>query len=384
MKVLLIVLGIIGFPLISYIPEVLGVDSRVISVPYRAVYFLICIFALLRFRWKSKVNIYFLPILLFIFLYFLRAVYDNIFQYQQVSSIAFEFWLFAFLMGFFPMFPFLFKINLKTLQYSKNALLIVTTVVNILGLKNNYAAFSDEKVGRFLGNEILNPITYGQTGVVLVILALTFFFEKNIFGKLLMIGLISLGLINVALSASRGPMIELSVTVLCFVVVNFKRIGALSLSVMVGALVGIGIYFKNYLILFTLVFDRIGDTGFDKQTGSEERYFLYKDAWHQFWESPFFGYIGIGAYPHNLVLESFMALGIFGGLLMIYILFIAFRNIFALVKVKATDWIALIFLMHTVTTFISGAIWNSFEFWSLLAFSFTLYGNKVLYKTNEQ
>lgn len=379
-QVLLIALGILGFQLISSLPEVMGVDSRIVTVPYRGVYFLICIIAICQFKWNYKVNYYFLPVLVFIFLYFLRSLYDSLFRYDELKKQLVDFWLFAYLMGFFPILPFLFKINIKTLDRAKLFSFVFAIIVNILGFKNNYNAFSEEKLGgRFLGNEILNQITYGQTGVVLVILCLSYFYDQKTFGKLAMLPLIGLGLMNVALAGSRGPMIELSLSIICFIIINFKRIGIVNLSIALSFFTALGIYFSDYLIFFTTVLDRLQGTGFNQGSESEERYFLFTDAWDRFSANPIFGYEGIGAYPHNLILEGFMALGIIGGVLMIYITIISFRNCIALVRIKSTNWIALIFLMHLIGTFISGSLWNSFEFWSLLALSFVLYQNRKLY-----
>ena len=145
--------------MVSSLPEVFGVDSRVVSVPYRAFYLLIGILVTLFFKWNYKVNKYFVPILAFIFLYFIRSVYDSINNYEKLKEVLVDFWLFAYLMGFFPMIPLLFKVNLKTLDTAKLVLFIMCIIVNILGFKNNYGSFGIENVGaRFVGNTILNQI----------------------------------------------------------------------------------------------------------------------------------------------------------------------------------------------------------------------------------
>jgi O-antigen ligase len=380
LQVILISFGILGFQLISNLPEFFGLDSRIVSIPYRAFYLLICILTILHFKWGNKINKFFVPILIFIFFYFLRSVYDSITQYKINECGLVDFWLFAYIIGFFPMLPFLFRVNLVSLDRAKLVLFILAIFVNLLGLKNNYEVFNDGSLGgRFVGNEVLNQISYGQTGVVLVIMCLSYFYSQKITGKLSLIPLIGLGLMNVALSGSRGPMIELALAIVCFIIINFKKIGVLNLSLVFLLFIGFGIYYSDYLIFFNTVLDRLQETSFNQGGGSEERYFLFKEAWMQFLANPIFGYKGIGVYPHNLILESFMALGILGGLLMIFITIISIRNCITLIKIEATNWIALIFFMHIIGTFISGAIWNSFEFWSLLALSFSLNKNKNIY-----
>jgi hypothetical protein len=380
LQVILISFGILGFELISNLPEVVGVDSRIISVPYRLFYLLICILTIFNFKWGNKIDKFFVPILAFISLYFLRSVYDSITQYAILKTVLIDFWLFAYLIGFLPMFSLLFKVNVVTLERTKFVLFMIAIFVNIVGFKNNYGAFNEGTLGRrFVGNEILNEISYGQTGVILVIICLSYFYNQKILVKLSLIPFIGLGLMNLAFSGSRGPMIELFLAVVCFVIINYKKIGVIKLSLILVFFIGLGIYFSDYLIFFDTILDRLKETSFNQGSESEERYFLFKDAFEQFLANPVFGYKGIGVYPHSLILESFMALGIFGGLLMIYITIISLRNCFALMKIKSTNWIALIFLMHIIGTFISGTIWNSFGFWSLLALSFPLFKSKNLY-----
>ena len=381
LQVLLLVLGIEGFQLISNIPEAIGVlNSRIVSIPYRFVYCVICILTLLHFRWEIKFNRLFLPVFLFIFLYFIRASYDTIFKFSEVASIAVEFWLFAFIIGFFPMLPFLYKMNLKTIEFSKKALFVITTIINIISFKSNYFAIADEKLGvRLYGNELINPITYGQSGVVLVILCLTLFQDPKFKLKIILLPILAIALMNVALAGSRGPMIELTITFLLFIIFNFKKIGTFNITVLFITIIGVAFYFSDYLIFFNTAIDRLSETGLNKGSESEQRYYLFKDAIEQFFNNPLFGYQAIGVYPHNLNLEAFLSLGILGGLLFIYIIVISIYFSISLIKTSTTNWIGLIFMMFIISTFISGALWNSFEFWSLLALCFTLYKNKELY-----
>lgn len=384
LQVILISFGILGFQLISIIPEFFGVDSRIITIPYRAFYLIVCILTFTHFRWGTKINRYFIPIIIFILLYFLRSLYDSITQYQTIKSYIIEFWLFAYLIGFLPMFVFLFKVNSVTLDKSKLVLITIAIIVNILGFKNNFGALNEASLGgRFTGNEILNQISYGQTGVILVIMCLSYFFNQSRNIKLILLPLIGLGLINVALSGSRGPMIELSMAIFFLVMFNFKKIGVVNIFIMLAIFVGLGIYFSDYLIYFNTVIDRLQETSFNQGSGSEERYYLFKEAWEQFLINPVFGFKAIGIYPHNLILESFAALGIIGGILMIYITIIAFKYCFELIRDDSTNWLGMIFLMHIIGTFISGTISNSFEFWSLLALSFSLNQNRIVFQNNK-
>ena len=107
--------------------------------------------------------------------------------------------------------------------------------------------------------------------------------------------------------------------------------------------------------------------------GREEH---FKSAFKQFINNPILGdkifdnYSNF--YPHNLFLESFMALGLFGGLLFIFIIF---RNLVNFQQKKNYLNLYVLFSIFLLFVCTSGSIWNSFEFWVILI----LINNKYLY-----
>jgi hypothetical protein len=380
LQVFLIALGIMGFQLTSNLPEVLNVESRNVTIPYRGFYFLLCILSLINNRIKINSYSNFYPVFLFIFLYFIRSIYDTLFAYDIPNSTLVDFWLFAYFIGFLPFFTLLAQVNILTLAKARYYLFILTILVNVLSFLSNYGSLNSEIYGaRLLGNEIMNEITYGQSGVIMVIISLCLYYDKLIKYNFLLFPLICLGLFNIALAGSRGPFIELIVTISSFFIFNFRKIGIWNVFFGFLVMIFIGLYFKDYLIFFDTTLDRLNDTTFNNGSESEERYYLFQEAQNQFFNNPILGYRAIGIYPHNLILESFSSLGILGGVILIIITFQSIILSINMIKNPSLNWIGLIFLLHIVSTFISGAIWNSFEFWTLLGLSISINKNK-LYK----
>jgi len=383
MQVLLIAFGLLGFELISYLPELLNVDSRIVTVPYRAIYLILCTFALLYFTWHKsvKVHINFLPVLVFWFFYFIRATFDTFFRIDQIKMAISDFWLFAFLLSFFPMLPLLAKINLKTIATTKIFVFCMAVFLNVMSVVYNYQSFSNPKLGRLGANLILNAITSGQIGVTLVVMSLTFFHSKKGWVTASLSALVVLGLANVVFAASRGPVMQLVIMLLLFLFFNLKRIGYKKFSVFLIFFACLGMYFSDYFAVYNNLVRRLGSTG---QAGYDDlRYVLFTGAWEQFLSHPLLGDLiegrAFGGYPHNIFLESLMAMGVFGGMVMTYIFIYSFNNSLVLMRFRSTDWIGCLLVMQLVAQFTSGSIYSSFAFWSLIALASTLKNNIALY-----
>lgn len=387
LQVFIIAFGLLGFELISYLPQLLHVDSRVVTVPYRGVYFFFCICTLINFKWFNNVRFSkeFVPVLFFWLFYTFRVIYDLNFEEQIIKTPIFDFILFAFVLSLFPILPLMIKLNLETLQKARFVLFIMAIAVNFFGFASNFQNAQPEAVGtRFLGNEILNPISYGQAGVALVILSITYFFKQDLVRKLFLLGCMVIGLANIAFAASRGPMIQLGIVLIFFIVFNIRNIGYKNLLIMAILFLGVGFYFRDYLLFFDSLLARLEETGINTEGGgNEERYFLFKGALEQFYNAPFFGDFieerRFGGYPHNVILESFMAMGVIGGVLIIYIYIVSIKNALALIKIEPTAWLALLLIMQLIAGLTSGSIYASFSFWALISICANLYLNKKLY-----
>lgn len=366
---LFIALLIVGFEFISFIPQIFGVDSQVVTIPYRILFvFLgIALFVNKKQFPLNKMPVDFVSILIFWLIYLFKGITDLIFNYQEFHLLSGNFFLFSVLLCFFPMLPMLLSFTEKEIDEAKRITLFLTIIINLWSLVNNSSGLIEGTTVRFLGNDILNPISYGHTGVILILLAITYLSGSNLIFRLFYFGLILVGIANIGLSASRTPVMELLASLVFIFILDFRNIKAKNMA-LVTVLFSLAIYyFWDYLFVFNTLFDRIENTGINSDMGNVERVDLFSDAIKTAIANPVLGEHAIGSYPHNLILEAFMALGVIGGFLMIYIFFIGTTAVIRLMKNSKLNWLGLLLLTQLVSSLMSGAIWNNMIFWPLIA-----------------
>jgi len=73
-------------------------------------------------------------------------------------------------------------------------------------------------------------------------------------------------------------------------------------------------------------------------------------------------------YPHNTFLESFMAVGVVGGLAYTFFHLGALRAAWRLIVSRPEHaWVAILCVQYTIGASFSGALWDWSMLWSLLA-----------------
>jgi O-antigen ligase len=97
---------------------------------------------------------------------------------------------------------------------------------------------------------------------------------------------------------------------------------------------------------------------------------MYAKAWKDFQENPILGSSIIEhvhmIYPHNMILESFMAMGIVGGSLSMLIMLFNVRNILVLLRSRPESaWTSVLLVQYSTGAMLSGAIWGNSAFWAL-------------------
>jgi O-antigen ligase len=372
---LFIILSVLGFEFFSFINDYIGYSEK-LSISYRLFYLIIgiAIIVINTCWYKEKIGLStsLKIILSFWVLYLVRSIFDTL-QNTDNTTIT-EFWIFSFLICFFSMFPLITKINHSTLKIAKKGLFFLALLTNIFAFKNNISEISETIVARFNANEVLNSITYGQSGLVLVILSLSFFLDSTKKTKLFYLCFILLGLANIGIAASRGPLLQLFCVLGFLIIYKFDEFKYSFFFIITLILVYWIFVLSEYLFIFNSVADRVINTNID-----EERPAIFMDSWNLFAENPIFGHGTIEEYAHNIFLGSLESIGFLGGVLIFIIYINAFKESIKLVRVRDTDWVALLLVMQLVAALTSGAIWNSFQLWALLALVTNLYRNRNLY-----
>jgi O-antigen ligase len=172
------------------------------------------------------------------------------------------------------------------------------------------------------------------------------------------------GLVALVASGSRGPTASL---VICLAMLGFferRRIKALPLVVALTVVVAAATFFLGE-IRSSFWFERLSGAAFTDDTRSQ----LMADAWELFGQSPILG-AGIDpleSYPHNLVIEAFMAGGLVTGLAFsVLIIFAGFACMRVWRDCARLSWIPMLFIQYFVGAMLSGSLYYSYAFWVLM------------------
>ena len=362
----------LGFALITFLPDYVSIDPKIVTIGFRGIYLLLCLIVIYQNKKKSTLSKSHLPLFIFFLFYIIRSIFDSIYDYDNNYFFLLEFWIFIIMLIIIPIRAFSLRINDLTLDKARLFTLYLAILTNILGLYNNNLKIEGEfKGGRLTSNELMNPVTFGQMGVILVAISISYLIKSKYIYKLILYSLIILGILNIALAGSRGPLIELGLVLILFIYSKYNQFNKFYFYSILVSLIFVILYYSQYLIYFDTAISRL------ESSGQEERNTLFNDAFNNIISNPIFGNLAIGSYPHNLLIESIMALGLFGGLLMLYIYYQTFKCILFLVKNESTSWLSLILLMYRFSSLISGSIYNSIEFWVVL--SLCIYLKKSYY-----
>jgi hypothetical protein len=283
-----------------------------------------------------------------------------------------EYWTWAILICALPSMavltiknPVVFDKLLKALVCS-----LAFSVVGVL-LNGSFWAIDDVSgdsvyTGRF-SLPALNPISIGHLGLTFLITMMWLSKScKNIGPRFLVLVGGSLGVLLIILSASRGPLISGFIVCTFYVMSRsrfpIRKIFLYSLLITFVLLVFVKVH-PQYLASMLLLF----------RIGIEDQSLSYREeaitgAIIQFLNNPIFGG-GIveeatGFYPHNVFIESFMALGLVGGLLLLALNLILLKNLWIQLKSgESRGWIGLLYLQQLVAVQFSGSIVKSPEYW---------------------
>jgi O-antigen ligase len=122
---------------------------------------------------------------------------------------------------------------------------------------------------------------------------------------------------------------------------------------------------------------RIEKTQARVATGQEGRLVIWRDTWHQIASSPV---IGSGleerrthTYPHNFLLEGFMATGVLGGSALVLFLLLSMRSGWHLFWMSIDyGWIGILLIQQAWGSMFSGSLYGRPELWYLMSLSIAL------------
>ncbi|GAX36707.1 O-antigen ligase family protein [Nodularia sp. NIES-3585] len=378
-------------------------NSRLLTLPYRVIILgnsiLFCIFLILKNlsvtqhdrspRKNLRTTQELLIFILFIFLASLsfRLIYDV--GYNNVlTKEPSEYLLNWFGICLIPATTFLFldfKKSQKYLYLSWVFLAVASSLV-IPGVLQGQVSRVFIEQGRLAG-EALNPISLGHQGGSLLLISLYILLNKKYFKNkrdtILYILFLILGLGLLIFAASRGPIIAITLCVILLLIsvqkkgVNILKVFSIMIIVMIFANISLSLALdsgSNIVERFSSIANDFDSSRF------VQRPELYRTAIELIAEYPIFGYaleIPVLGYPHNLILEAFLATGLLGGFL--FLLLYVYAGIKALRIImdenNSWGWLGLIYIQYAIAAMLSGALYSSYTFWYLF---FAIIGLKKL------
>ena len=375
--VLLYALGMFGFGFILTLEKSLELPDRFLTVPYRFLMLLLSLSIIGTVWAKGKglvVKSYLFPLGVFWLAYALRFAVDVYVRELPLAQAPSDLFFYIVGMCLIPMIAILLHSSVRFAPAAVRTSLIVLGVTCAAILLFSREILHTE-FGRLRVDGGLNQITLGHLGVSLVILSLFLLLSRQPIvhvSKLVLYALITFGLLVIGLASSRGPLFALLV-ILPLLIFFALRQGR-KMTTLIVIVVAVLCIPSGVLLVKSLgsnIDQRLLSTVERTESGKESRIDMWQSAWEDFLDYPLTGRALEGRYdiyPHNLLIESFMATGMFGGGAFVWILLLGFRAALRLIGQSSEyAWIGFLFLQMTVYGCFSGSLWSLSGFWYMLA-----------------
>ena len=372
------VLTIVGFPLVSTLPTLLGLDSQAATIPYRVLVAALAAGILFGW-WLRRTPVLFNSAVLVTFtlwaLLIARMIWDTIVSPLpgELYTPAGQLLLLSLGACFLPAIVALEFPSDATLDLARRWIEILGAIAMLAILYVGLRGVLGGAILYRLTTPVLNPISVGHLGVSVMIVALCGFAGADRMARVWRTLLVVLSVGVTVATVSRGPILAglLAVVILAFVTRRRRRLGIGVLAWRV-ALIGVGVagvaaavlYLENAGVIDILA--RLTDTFQD--VASQERAQMIRGAWTQFTDNPLLGSAFVELRfmenPHNILLESMMALGVVGlGLLLVSMAASLAAAGDVIRTVPRHAWVGLIYLQYVVNGMLSGSLFTDGSFW---------------------
>jgi O-antigen ligase len=394
-KILLFVASLFGYGLVGVFVDD-GSDSRGLTVPYRLFIFLLTLFVVfntltlkkseltlssvensIQPAKKKSIPILYIILFLFITIYSFRLIYDVIYNNYLTKNIE-QYPLIWFGICLLPGFSFLY-LELKKSKiylYLSWIFLQIASFLSFFLLKPGNNINTQTR----LSGEALNPISLGQQSATLMLLSIYIICNYDqiisLIERILLLFSGLAGLVLLLLSGSRSPVICSSIClVLLFLNIKVRGYKTNKLLIVIIATITVISFVIFYAIIsgnslfLSRILDTLNGNDFDSRK-FVQRPELYDLAMQLITDNPILGYgleLPKFGYPHNLILESFLTTGIFGGFLFVIIYSYTFVKALSMIfdKNNSWSWMAIIYVQYAVVIMFSGSLYGSSTFWYL-------------------
>lgn len=388
----IVVWSIVGFPLLSGLTTTFELNNTTYSIVMRGSVVLGAVFLVFNHSWSPN-RLALCLFLAFWAAYFLRVYISQFVLGQQTSFPPQMYWIWGFGVSFIPSLAVLARFDSNWAESLRTALvytaLIATILVLLVGVTSlimDTGALIDRNRWRF---NSLNPISMGHLGVSTFLLGLSMLRTGVIHRRerLVLFLALSTGAVLIIYANSRGPLLALAAAVGVMLAggIGHRRTWWI-LLVLVFFIAILANLFSDALFSIGGVVDRWTSVASGDGPSAGSRVISFTGAWAQFIQAPIFGNALeeqiTQYYPHNLVLESFMATGFIGGVPFVALIVYATYAALKIVRHGRRHlWIGLLAVQYIVASQVSGSIVTSNAMWIMIALATAYYANSRLLPT---
>jgi O-antigen ligase/polysaccharide polymerase Wzy-like membrane protein len=374
-------LSLFGFPVVSAIPVVLSVDSRGISMGYRALVATLSLYVLMHAAYRRCPRISGPSAAAFVAvvaILFFRMLWDSVFTRLPLDLPWQDLWLFAGAVTLLPAIVFCFVPTNETLDGCLRSALVIGAGALIAIVVSVAASVQDLSKLERLATSVLNPVSVGHAGTSLVIVCLSRVAagtgpKGSRIGAAARVVLGIAGVLMTVASASKGPILALVVAVLLTIVLrgdwdNSRRrlVRRAVWSVIALIVMAAAFYVVTEFTTFQTL-QRFSDLSSDTSTMIRTR--LMTDALVQSGESPIVGSAMVEynefTYPHNIAVESLLVGGAVGlATLLAFLSFVSVAAFRICRQLPHRRWLVVLLVQYLIDSMFSGSLYLSGQFWT--------------------
>lgn len=390
LSTLSLTLCVIGYQLATslFLPLTSDIEgiSRSVTVPYRA-FFLLIMLIVIVLNIKRTVRPFPIPLtglIVYWILLIIRMINDLYITNQVYVKDISQHWLYVFGICLPILFATLKSYKHINLEKALYWIWISLSYILLTSLFANQLLFAESGiVDRQNANIAINTISYGHLGVMGIYISLFLLINKktNLLFKILLVLITVIAIYSVLRAGSRGPFVGLLIVLFFWIFARGKNF-ILGVFIALFLAILVFVFMENILNLIgniaPLMENRLRYTLQGDNSGRDE---LYKTALKAFYQNPILGkqYAipdpgGTPNYPHNIMLDAIMALGILGGIIMFYILFAGLKSCYVNIHSNNPNfWISLLLVHQITANLFSGTFYQDPLLTMLLAYHFTLH-----------
>ena len=375
--------SIIGFPLLALVTTALGVPTTILSIIFRTFAALGALFLTFLKVQPTNRAVTFL-FLAFWVVYFSRLTFTTAFDPSSLTRPLSYYWIWSFGTCFLPALSIVLTFEPEVKDRLGFPLLLLVVIALFLavvfgGTSVRGGGDSIVEIGR-LNIDSLNPISMGHLGVTGVLIGICAFLSGQLRSSMLPLAIIAMlfGGATTILANSRGPLLAMAACLAILIFAGVRRRRTYAFGVLfVVLLVLIAVNQQEAIYGGDGVLWRFQAYFLGVDQSSNLRVIAFEGAVTQFLESPIWGDAIeeriTGFYPHNVVLEAFMATGIAGGVPFTVLLLGTIGRAWVLVRQGSKQmWIGILAVQYITAGLFSGAIYSSNTMWVLVALTLSL------------